>query len=196
MSVSTLVQISLVFAGFGLTLGMVGWGMGLLLNGSKRTDSDLPGNILSVRPALICILGGGFSLGTALILLFSAGIWGGISFLLSEVTPSSLALVSIAVGPAPLLISALSSGIATLLGGSVDASAARNCTVFGIDFGATTSFTFYGVLARVDNWWTYRIWPDWQWSLGACKSILKKECSLCLSLNGTDCFTRVYINVR
>lgn len=135
MSVSTLVQIGLVFAGFGLILALAGWGMGLLLNVAKRTDSDLHGGKLLMRAALICLLGGGFSLGIALLLLFSAGIWWCISLLLSEITPSRLALVSIAVGPAPLLISALGSGIATLVGGSVDTSAARNCTVFGIDFG-------------------------------------------------------------
>lgn len=135
MQASTLALTSLVFAGLGLVLGVTGWSLALIMNIPKSGGFKLRKNELAVKVSYRCILGGGFSLGIAVVAIISAGLWWGVSLLFAELTPGTLALFSIVLGPAPLLITALASGMANILGCSVDASGARNCVFSGLDLG-------------------------------------------------------------
>lgn len=50
-------------------------------------------------------------------------------------TPGKLALISVVIGPIPLLIALLGAGIAKMIGGTLDAAKVENCIVFGVDIG-------------------------------------------------------------
>ena len=126
---------SLVIASIGLVLAIFGWGLALLLKVPKISVIELRDGKFPVKIALACSIGGGFALGIALTTLFAAGVWWCFALLFSSATPVKLVLISIIIGPTPLLVSAIASGIASLLGGKVDASGARNCSFYGKDFG-------------------------------------------------------------
>ena len=74
-----------------------------------------------------------------LMILTLSLIWSGGSWLwanyIEQLTPGKLALISVVIGPIPLLIALLGAGIAKMIGGTLDASKVENCIVFGIDIG-------------------------------------------------------------
>lgn len=135
MSASTLALTSLAFTCLGIVLGLSGWGLALLVNAPKKGGFELRDGGFSTRVAYIGIVGGGFSLGVAVIAIIAAGVWWSFSLLFANATPGKLALICLAIGPAPLLFTALSSAIAALIGGTVDASGTRNCVFLGLDLG-------------------------------------------------------------
>lgn len=135
MSASTLTLTGLVFLCLGLILGLSGWGLALVLGIPKDGGFEDRKDELTVRITYRFILSAGFCLGIGVVAIFAAIIWWGFSQVLADLTPGSLALVSIVAGPLPLLLSAIASGIASILGGNVDASGSRNCTLLGIDIG-------------------------------------------------------------
>lgn len=74
-----------------------------------------------------------------LMILTLSLIWSGGSWLwanyIEQLTPGKLALISVVIGPVPLLIALLGAGIAKMIGGNLDAAKVENCKVFGIDIG-------------------------------------------------------------
>jgi hypothetical protein len=135
LSASTLALTSLVFLFLGFVLGFLGWAITLLLNISTKDGFKLRKDNFSVRITFSLILSAGFSLGIAVISIILAGIWWSVGLILIELTPGTLALFSIIIGPAPLLITALASTLGTILGCQLDASGTRNCRFLGIDVG-------------------------------------------------------------
>jgi len=135
MSASTLALTSLVFACLGLVLGFTGWILAIILKSQKKERLNLRKEELPVRVAYKSVLFGGLALGIALLILIAAGAWWGLAPLLVKLTPGTLAILCIILGPVPLLITAFASGIARILGCSVDASGAKNCVLLGWDIG-------------------------------------------------------------
>lgn len=85
--------------------------------------------------ALLCISFGSLSLALFLLSLLWAGSWWFWEAYVGQLTPGKLALISVVIGPIPLLIALLGAGIAKMIGGTLDAAKVENCIVFGVDIG-------------------------------------------------------------
>ena len=76
-----------------------------------------------------------FAMSVALIILSLA--WAGVSWLWAisgvQLTPGKLALISVVLGPLPLVIAMIASGVAQMIGGDLHEGHAKNCIVFGVD---------------------------------------------------------------
>lgn len=87
------------------------------------------------------ILIGGGAIGFAIIGLFVAGCWWLLMWLShtlfggERLTPGRLAMLSLAIGPLPLLGPLAASVITRLVGGDVSAAGTTNCKVFGVEIG-------------------------------------------------------------
>ena len=83
-----------------------------------------------------------FAMSVALIIL-SLGLslaWAGVSWLWAiiagvQLTPGKLALISMALGPLPLVIAMIGAGVAKMIGGDLSSAGVENCIVFGVDIG-------------------------------------------------------------
>ncbi len=89
-----------------------------------------------------------FALSVALIIL-SLGLslaWAGVSWLWAisgvQLTPGKLALISVVLGPLPLVIAMIGAGVAKMIGGNLDAAKAENCILFGVDIGGVLYIMF------------------------------------------------------
>lgn len=54
---------------------------------------------------------------------------------MDDLTPGTLAVLSIAVGISPLLVAVAGSAMAKACGGTIDARGPQNCFILGIDIG-------------------------------------------------------------
>lgn len=137
MSFNTIVFATLTLALLGLLLGIMAWGLAHFVGPHVDGRLDLSNGGLLIKVVFSLAIGAGAIVGVALVGLVLAGLWWGGAMLLVQMTPGKLALFSIAIGAAPLIIAACGSGLAHALGGTVDASGARNCFFLGINLGPT-----------------------------------------------------------
>ena len=92
--------------------------------------------------ALISISIGTLSLTLLILTLIWAGSWWLWNTYGIHLSPGKLALFSLVLGPAPLLLAVIASAVAKLIGGELDASRARECKVLGVDIGGILYFMF------------------------------------------------------
>jgi hypothetical protein len=118
-----------------LVLGVTGWAIALLVNVPKSGEFKLRSGGLTAKMAFACIVGGGFALGVSAVTIIAAALWWCLAVLFGGATPGKLALISVTLGLVPLLLTAVASAIAALLGCTVDVGGARNCHFLGINFG-------------------------------------------------------------
>lgn len=85
------------------------------------------------RGVFVLAVGGGLLLGLSVVGFVVSGLWWGLSIMLKNMTPGSLALLSLFVGVLPFIVAIMGAGLAKILGGHVDASGARDCFLFGFD---------------------------------------------------------------
>ena len=79
-----------------------------------------------------------FKMSVALIIMNL--VWAGVSWLWAiiagvQLTPGKLALISVVLGPLPLVIAMIGAGVAKMIGGDLSSAGVENCIVFGVDIG-------------------------------------------------------------
>ena len=133
ITISSLVDYSLLLAMYALVPGVLGWLMVVLVQIIHRGKFNLRQGGLITKISLISILFSGFGLAVSVIGIIFSGVWWLWDRFAGNLSPGSLALYSIVIGVAPLLLSLLSSTIARAIGGTVNASQARDCVFLGLD---------------------------------------------------------------
>lgn len=135
MSLNAFFMSSVALGLVGLLIGLTALALSLLLDVQARICSDTPSGARLVKAVFGLATTGGLLMGISLLGLIVAALWWGTAAVLPQLTPGRLALASATFGVAPLVVAALGSAAAYILGGTVDARGARDCHLCGIDFG-------------------------------------------------------------
>jgi hypothetical protein len=133
ITIGSLVDFCIQLAMYAFVLGFLGWLVVVLEQVMRRGKFDLSQGGPITKIALVSTLLSGAGLAVAFIGFIFAGTWWLWGRFAVDLSPASLALYSIIIGPAPLLLSLLARIIARAIGGTVDASQARDCVFLGLE---------------------------------------------------------------
>jgi len=134
-SINSLFLLCVQVAGVALALIVLGWISIVVAKITNKKKISLREGGPLTKFGMICILLSIVILAIVFMGFIALGIWWLWVSFSDQLTPTNLALFSIVLGPAPLLLTLTSIIVAKLLGGEVDASQVRNCVLFGIDIG-------------------------------------------------------------
>lgn len=136
MSLSAFFLSSVALGLVGLLVGLMALALSLLRDVYARGRVDILSGGMLVKVVFNLTTTGGLLMGIAVLGLVIAALWWGAAMVSAQLTPGKLALASGIFGVAPLVVAAVGSGAAHLLGGTVGANGARGCFFLGIDVGS------------------------------------------------------------
>lgn len=119
--------IALAFMCLGILAGTLAWILAHFVKKSPEGKISVREGGFIVKAVFVLAVGGGLLLGSSLITFFISALWWLLAEFLRDITPGSLALLSLGIGFLPLVISSLGAGLVKILGGRIDASGAKNC---------------------------------------------------------------------
>lgn len=117
----------------GILVGLLAWILAHFVKKQSDGRIDVRQGGFVVKPVFALAVSGGLLLGFSLVAFVVAGIWWLLASISQDMTPGSLALLSLGVGILPLGVSALGAGLAKILGGRFDANGAKDCFFLGLD---------------------------------------------------------------
>lgn len=136
MSISEITELSTVIVLAGIVFCLLAWFLIITVNALRSEKFHLNKDDPAVRVALALIILGTLSLATAIMGYFVAFVWWMLNSVFNDITPTSLALFFLILGPFPLLLTLFSKIAAKLIGGSVNSSQALNYRIIYIDIGS------------------------------------------------------------
>ena len=135
VSIRSLVDLSWHLFLYAFIVGVLGLVTVGVEQAIKKGEFSLRSGGLITKAGMACTLLAILGLVMAFIGFIFAGFWWTWSVFFEDMSPGRLAIYSLMLGPVPLVFPLLAKTICKLMGGSVDASQARNCVFLGIDFG-------------------------------------------------------------
>ncbi len=120
----------------GVGFALFGWLVRVVSGLVKITQPLSSRQKAAIGVSFFGVVVGGFAIAVGFLgILVAAFLWIKLSYF-SELTPRSLAIVSIVVGVLPLLFSFFGMGITKLLGGRADGNGVHVKPIFGVDLSA------------------------------------------------------------
>jgi hypothetical protein len=142
MSINGLLDFSIQLASYAFIIGFSGlvfFRIDLTLTkGQINPKEDRPVKQVST----VCILLSKLGLIVALIGFVFTGLWWLWEHFFEYMNPGRLALYSLIIGPAPLLLPLSAKIICKLTGGTIDASQVQGCTFSGLNFNGLVHSLF------------------------------------------------------
>lgn len=133
-------SVVLIFCGAGLAV--FGWLVRVVF-GLVRLPSSLSSwQKTLIGVSFVSVVIGGFAIAVGLIgIVVSAFLWIKLSYF-SELTPKALAIISVVIGPLPLVFSFLGMGVMKLLGGHSDGNGVYVKPLLGVDLSSALTTLF------------------------------------------------------
>lgn len=135
MSIDSLVTAGYISIGIGFSLAVAGSLLSLFTKTGPGTDPEITKNNPLVRLSIGIIFSGGFFLAIAILIFSASAIWWLFRDVIQLESPGQLAIYSLILGPAPLVLPLIAELLTRMLGGDVGAHGRSRCLLWGINIG-------------------------------------------------------------